>query len=272
MTASETGSTAFSFTVLRPEAAQTETIDRRLISEVPVAIEYNGIGYAVMMATPIDLEDFAIGFSLSEQLIDRVTEIVAISCHRADKGWIIRLQLPPEKAEKVYARARQRVSESSCGLCGMDNLDEVMRDLPRVTAQLDVPDSAIFAALAALRAHQTLNAATGACHAAAFCTPDGAITVVREDVGRHNALDKVIGAMARSGVSATDGFLLLTARCSFELVQKAILANCPMLVTISAATDLAATTAASHGLRLISLARPDSALSACPQSGQLTSF
>ncbi len=258
----ETGSKRFNFSVLRPAGGETEQLQRQLISEAPVAIEYNGIGYAVMMATPIDLEDFAIGFSLSEQLGDNAAEIAAIDCHKAEKGWIVRIQLPPEKAEKVYARARQRVSESSCGLCGMDNLDEVMRELPRVTARLEISDSAIFTALAALREHQKLNAETGASHAAAFCAPDGTILIVREDVGRHNALDKVIGAIAKSGGAAADGFLLLTARCSFELVQKAILANCPMLVTISAATDLAATTAATHGLRLVSLARPDSALSA----------
>jgi FdhD protein len=264
MTLPETGSTRFNFSVLRPDEGGAEQLDRQLISETPVAIEYNGIGYAVMMATPIDLEDFAIGFSLSEQLINNATEIGAINCHRAEKGWIVRIQLPPEKAEKVYIRARQRVSESSCGLCGMDNLDEVMRELPTVTAQLDVPDSAIFSALAALRVHQKLNEETGASHAAAFCAPDGSILIVREDVGRHNALDKLIGAISQSGQSAGDGFLLLTARCSFELVQKAILANCSLLVTISAATDLAATTAAEHGLRLVSLARPDSALSASP--------
>jgi FdhD protein len=258
----ETASTRFNFSVLRPAGGETEQLQRQLISEVPVAIEYNGIGYAVMMATPIDLEDFAIGFSLSEQLVDNAAEIAAIDCHEAEKGWIVRIQLPPEKAEKVYVRARQRVSESSCGLCGMDNLDEVMRELPRVTAQLEVANSTIFTALAALRDHQKLNAETGASHAAAFCQPDGTILIVREDVGRHNALDKVIGAITKSGGAAADGFLLLTARCSFELVQKAILANCPMLVTISAATDLAATTAATHGLRLVSLARPDSALSA----------
>jgi FdhD protein len=260
----ESGSRPFRFSVLKPEGNATEHLDRPLISEAPVAFEYNGIGYAVMMATPIDLEDFAVGFSLSEQLIEKASEIASIVTHRAEKGWIVRMQLPHEKAEKVYARARQRVSESSCGLCGMDNLDEVMRELPAITAMLEVPDDAIFGALSALRDHQQLNAATGASHAAAYCAADGSILIVREDVGRHNALDKVIGAIAKTGGTAANGFLLLTARCSFELVQKAILANCPMLVTISAATDLAAETAAKHGLRLISLARPDSALSASP--------
>jgi FdhD protein len=153
----------------------------------------------------------------------------------------------------------------------MDNLDEVMRELPDVTAKLDVADQAIFSALAGLREQQKLNTATAAAHAAAFCARDGSILILREDVGRHNALDKVIGAIAQAGRTASTGFLLLTARCSFELVQKAILANCPVLVTISAATDLAAATAASNGLRLVSLARPDSALSAFRQSDRSAS-
>lgn len=264
MTQRESGTAPFRFSVVRPGAAAPETTERALIVEAPVAVEYNGIGYAVMMATPRDLDDFAVGFSLSEQLIDYAAEIGSIASHQSEKGWILRIQIPPERAEKVFARARQRVSESSCGLCGMENLDEVMRDLPRVSAQLAVPDAAIFAALGALRAHQALNAATGAAHAAAFCGPDGTIQMVREDVGRHNALDKLLGGLARAGISPAAGFLLLTARCSFELVQKTILANCSMLVTISAATDLAAAAAARHGLRLVSLARADCALSAWP--------
>jgi FdhD protein len=144
----------------------------------------------------------------------------------------------------------------------MDNLDEVMRPLPVVRAKLAVTPAAVFAALEALHKHQPLNQATGACHAAAFCDPAGTIRVVREDVGRHNALDKLLGALALADIKPSQGFLLLTARCSFELVQKAILANCPLLVTISAATDLAAETAAKHGLSLISLARRDGYLAA----------
>jgi FdhD protein len=265
MTQPEPGSKRFGFSTLRPDSAAGEATIQPVIMEAPIAIEYNGIGYAVMMATPIDLEDYAIGFSLSEKLIERADQILAIDVHKAALGWIVRIQLPQENAEKVIARARQRVSESSCGLCGMDNLEEVMRPLPRVTGQLDVLDSAIFAALSMLRAHQTLNAATGSAHAAAFCAPDGSIVMTREDVGRHNALDKLIGALARAGIDVSQGFILLTARCSLELAQKAILANCPMLVTISAATDLAITVAAKHGLRLVSLARPDGALAAARQ-------
>ena len=254
------------FRTLTPEGNAKEIIERPTIIEAPIAIEYNGIGYAVMMATPIDLNDFAIGFSLSERLIDQADQILSVDANRAELGWILRIQLPPENAEKVIARARQRVSESSCGLCGMDNLDEVMRPLPSVTAKIDVADASIFAALSALRDHQPLNKATGSAHAAAFCAADGSIVTTREDVGRHNALDKLIGALARSEIAPATGFILLTARCSLELVQKAILANCPMLVTISAATDLAIDIADRYSLRLISLARSDGALLAMPQN------
>ena len=262
----ETGGRPLHFAALTPDGNVKEIIERPTIIEAPIAVEYNGIGYAVMMATPIDLNDFAIGFSLSERLIDHANQILAVDAHRAELGWILRIQLPPENAEKVIARARQRVSESSCGLCGMDNLDEVMRPLPPVTAKIDVADAAIFSALSALREHQPLNKETGSAHAAAFCATDGSILMAREDVGRHNALDKLIGALASAEVEPATGFILLTARCSLELVQKAILANCPMLVTISAATDLAIDTAAKSGLRLISLARSDGALLAMPQN------
>ncbi len=264
---SEQGSKQIRFSVLKPGDGQKEHIERNIIIEAPVAIEYNGIGYAVMMATPVDLLDFATGFTLSEGLVLSADDILAIDDHEAELGWILRIQLSQENAEKVIARARQRVSESSCGLCGMDNLEEVMRPLPKVTAQIKVPDTAIFHALSLLRAHQTLNALTGSAHAAAFCGPDGSIMSIREDVGRHNALDKLIGALARDGISVSTGFILLTARCSLELVQKAILANCPMLVTISAATDISISLAKKYGLRLVSLARPDAALAAMHQIG-----
>lgn len=262
----ESGSKLFPFRVLTSDETSTKNIERPIIVEAPIAIEYNGIGYAVMMATPMDLNDFAIGFSLSERLIEQANQILSVDAHRAELGWILRIQVPPENAEKVIVRARKRVSESSCGLCGMDNLDEVMRPLPSVTAKIDVNHAALFSALSALREHQPLNQATGSAHAATFCAADGAILLTREDVGRHNALDKLIGALARDRIDAKTGFILLTARCSLELVQKAILANCPMLVTISAATDLAIDTAAKYGLRLVSLARPDGALLAMPQN------
>jgi FdhD protein len=234
---------------------------RMLAIEAPVAIEINGLGYAVMMATPADFADYALGFCLSEQLVSAPDQIVSVDAVEVPSGgWMLRIQLAATDAAPLMERARLRLSEGSCGLCGIESLEQVLRPLPPVTARLAVEDAAIFRAIAALPALQPLSRATHAAHAAAFCGCDGTIRLVREDVGRHNALDKLLGAMAHAGLSAGEGFIVLTARCSFELVQKAILAACPLLVTISAASTLAAEQAASHGLRLVSLAREDSFL------------
>lgn len=237
---------------------------RTVIIESPVAIEVNGIGYAVMMATPADLADFATGFALAERIVAMPTEIQALDVHDAPGGTIVRLAVPAERAAAVLARVRRRTSDSSCGLCGMDNLDAVHRALPRVPPAT-TESAAIFAALAAMRAHQPLNRATGAAHAAMLCAPDGGIRLAREDVGRHNAFDKLIGAMARQRLAWDGGFALLSSRCSYELVEKAALGGCPMLVTVSAATSLALERAAAAGLTLVSLARDDAVLFSDPK-------
>jgi FdhD protein len=237
-----------------------KTVQRRFATEVPIAIEYGGIGYAVMMATPENLEDFAVGFSLSEKLITHVDDIKDISAHDAGAGWRLRIELSQHRMTPVLERARQRVSESSCGLCGLESLEQVLRPLPRITAAPEIHRAALFAALHALPAQQPMNATNGAVHGAAFCNAQGDILFVCEDVGRHNALDKLIGALARASMPASNGFFLLTSRCSYELVEKTIIAGCPLLVTISAATDLAIARAQAHGLTLISLARADAML------------
>ncbi len=233
---------------------------RPLAIEAPIAIEYNGLGYAVMMATPIDLHDFAVGFSLSEKVIATPGEIIDVDIFESANGWFLRVQVDPARMHPILERARQRVSEGSCGLCGLENLEQVMRPLPPIMTPVGTNGSAIFAALADLDGRQPLNRATGAAHGAAFCTNTGDVTLVREDVGRHNALDKLIGALARQGVDPASGFFLLTARCSYELVEKTIIAGCPLLVTISAPTTLAVERARAHGLTLVSLARPDAIL------------
>jgi FdhD protein len=233
---------------------------RSVAVEAPISIEVGGIGYAVMMATPADLEDYALGFALSEGLIETPDQLRRIDAHPIDGGWALRIWLPPERTDVALERARRRVSESSCGLCGIENIEEVLRPLPPVTARIRADRTAIAAALAALRDHQPLGRATGAAHAAAFCTPAGDILCAREDVGRHNALDKLIGALAHAGTDPATGFILLSARCSYELVEKTVRAGCPMLVTISAPTSLAATRAVEAGLTLVTLARADSAL------------
>jgi FdhD protein len=219
----------------------------------------NGIGYAVMMATPQDIADFATGFALAERIVATADEIESLDTHDTPRGTIVRLTVPPARAAAMRDRVRRRTSDSSCGLCGMDNLDAVHRDLPRVPEATTAP-AAIFAALAAMRAHQPLSRATGAAHAAMLCANDGAIRLAREDVGRHNAFDKLIGAMARQALDWDGGFALLSSRCSYELVEKAALAGCPMLVTVSAATSLALDRARTAGLTLVSLARDDAVL------------
>jgi FdhD protein len=247
------------FLRLTPDGGRAE-IERPLAVEMPVAVEINGLGYAVMMATPSDLVDFAYGFCRSERLIDARDDLVEVDTHDTDQGVILRITLVPERVERVVERVRHRVSESSCGLCGIENLEQALRPLPALTPAPPVEDAAIFRALAGLRAHQPLNAATGAVHAAAACTADGTIRLAREDVGRHNAFDKLNGAMLREGQGWDGGFALLSARCSYELVEKAVLAGCPMLVTVSAPTSLAVSRAAEAGLRLVALARSDAAL------------
>ena len=235
-------------------------LTRSVAVEAPVSVEVGGIGYAVMMATPADLEDYAVGFALSEGLVATADQISRIDAHAIEGGWALRIWLPPERNAVALERARRRVSESSCGLCGIENIEEVLRPLPPVTARIATDRTAIANALMALPDHQPLGRATGAAHAAAFCSPAGAIELVREDVGRHNALDKLIGAMARARIDPASGFILLSARCSYELVEKTVRAGCPMLVTISAPTSLAVERAADAGLTLVALARTDAAL------------
>lgn len=250
---------AFAFTLL--EAGGLQSVQQRMVAEeVPVAIELNGIGYAVLMATAQDLEDLAYGFAWSERLIDTPDQIEHVDIHHALDGVILRIGLSRAILSRVHDRVRHRPSESSCGLCGLENLEQAMRPLPRLPDTERIDERAIFNALEELRGNQPMNLATGAVHAAAFCAPAGAIRLVREDVGRHNSFDKLIGAMLRQGARWDGGFGLLTSRCSYELVEKAVLSGCPTLVTISAPTTLAVRRASEANLRLYVLARSDSLL------------
>ncbi|MGN5373933.1 formate dehydrogenase accessory sulfurtransferase FdhD [Sphingomonas hankookensis] len=238
-------------------SGDTERRDLAIAVEAPVAIEVNGLGYAVLMATPADLDDLAYGFVLAERLVDRAEEVIDVASHGTDAGTLLRVTLAPERHDRVADRVRHRISESSCGLCGIENLEQALRPLPAVAAQSAATTAAIFAAAASLRDHQPLARATGATHAAALCATDGSIRLVREDVGRHNGFDKLIGAMARAGLDWDGGFALLSSRCSFELVEKAVLAGCPLLATLSAATTLAIDRAAAAGLALRTSIRRD---------------
>ncbi|WP_254913074.1 formate dehydrogenase accessory sulfurtransferase FdhD [Novosphingobium sp. B 225] len=231
--------------------------------EVPVALEYNGLSYAVMMASPQDLEDFALGFALSEGLATRAQDCIDIAVAEVELGWIVRAQLSGLGVDKLTERVRTRVAESSCGLCGIENLAEVARALPPVAPHEAIEPAAIFAALAALRDHQPLTKATGAAHAAAWVAPDGTIGYTREDVGRHNAMDKLIGALARAEQSLSPGFVLSTARCSYEIVEKAVRGGATSLVCVSLPTSMAVERARVAGLSLWALARGDSVLQVC---------
>lgn len=254
---------------LRPDGS-SEAAERALVVEAPVAVSYNGIGYAVMMMTPADLDDFALGFSLSERIALAPAELLEVTARDIGRGWLLDIRVPDERLAMVVERARARVSESSCGLCGLDSLATVLRPLPHVPTGAPVATEAMFAALAALAAHQPLGRATGAAHAAAWAARDGGIRLVREDVGRHSAFDKLIGAMARGGIDARDGFALLTSRCSYELVEKAATAGIATLVTISAATSLAVDRAAAAGIALHHLARADSMLASAPSRAEIS--
>lgn len=230
---------------------------RAIAEEVAVAIELDGVGFAVMMATPRDLEDFVVGLLLAEGEIAAADDLASIDVAALDIGVIVRADRNRPDPVAVMERMRPRTTDSACGLCGRDSLDRALLPLPQVTGQSRADAPALFAAAAALRDHQPLNRATGAVHAAALAAPDGTILLVREDVGRHNAFDKLIGAMARGAIGWDGGFALLSSRCSFELVDKAVRANCPLLATISAPTSLALERAAAAGLTLATLVRSD---------------
>lgn len=235
-----------------------EPHQRSVVEEVPIEIVFNGQSYAVMMVTPCDLEDFVRGFTLSERLVANDKDIASITLTESTEGWVAECHLDGKNSPITMGRSRQRQGDSSCGLCGVGRLSQVHQSLPRVKAKISVNESALFEGLAALPEWQPLNRMSGGVHAAAWVDVSGRIQLAREDVGRHNAFDKLIGAMSARSLPMNNGFVLLSSRCSYELVEKAIIAGVPLLVTISAPTSLAVSRAAEHDLALVALARSDS--------------
>lgn len=240
---------------------------REVASEMPTALSYNGVAHVVMMTTPRDFEDFAVGFTLSEGIVAAASEIGEIEVRPAEAGMLVDSRIPQARFETLLGRRRNLVGQSGCGICGLEELEEALRPLPPLTGVPVLTREAVDRALDGLRGRQPLNAATGAVHAAAFCDASGNILAAREDVGRHNALDKLIGHLARAGLDPETGFALLSSRCSYELVQKAVAARIPALVTISAPTALAVRLAREARLTLIALARADSMLCFCDPHG-----
>jgi FdhD protein len=241
--------------VLRLRAgAVTDAVDH-LAEEVPVALVYNGISHAVMMATPRDLEAFALGFSLTEAIIDSAAECYGIEVEVGEAGVAVHLEIASRAFMALKERRRSLTGRTGCGLCGVDSLDQVYRSLPVLTRATPVTRSAVVRALAGLKGEQPLNRLTGATHAAAWCSANGDLVIVREDVGRHNALDKVIGAMAGLKERDPDGFMLISSRVSVEMAQKTAMAGVAALVAVSAPTAAAIRLAEGCGMTVIAFAR-----------------
>lgn len=234
-----------------------EAVDWQVAEEVPVAVVVNGVSHAVMMATPADLEDFALGFCLTEDIIADGAAVEAVTVADHPKGLVVALSVPPAAILREDPVLRGFGGRTGCGLCGVESLDDAVRPARPVPAAPAIDPAAVARAFAALPAHQPLNRINRTMHGAAFCDGGGGILLAREDVGRHNALDKLVGAMAAAGLDGRDGFIALTSRCSFELVQKAARAGVPLLATLSAPTALALDLARQAGMTLATRAPGD---------------
>ena len=239
-------------------AGTVEDVVRAVPEEVPVALVYDGSTHAVMMASPTDLEDFAVGFSLTEGIVASAREITEIEIVEHAKGIEARMWLDTSVGRALVDRRRRIAGPTACGLCGVESLDAAVPAPPHVGHSLRISVDDIQAALSAMSPAQTLNRVTRAVHAAGFYNVEtGVLDVLREDVGRHNALDKLVGAMARRKASAAQGFVVLTSRVSVEMVQKAARLGAEVLVAVSAPTALAIRTAEEAGITLVAVARAD---------------
>lgn len=226
-----------------------------LAEETPIALEFNGISHATMLATPADLEDFALGFALSEGIIDSARDVRGIDLAPQADGIVVQLEIATACMVRLKARRRAMAGRTGCGLCGVETLPEVLRPTPPLAAGPALPLQAMLAAMRAMQTRQRLHAQTGATHAAGWAAADGELALVREDVGRHNALDKLVGALACSGLPASLGMALVSSRASFEMVQKTASAGIPVLAAVSAPTALARRLAQQAGLTLAGFVR-----------------
>ena len=247
-------------TVTPHRAGRTDHATDWLADEVPVALVFNGISHAVMLATPADLEDFALGFGLTEGLLADASELHDVDVQETRLGIEVHMDVAGACEFRLKERRRNLTGRTGCGLCGTESLEHVHRSLPEFTVgshPIYVTTAAVGRALRSLRAAQVLQQSTGAAHAAAWCGPDGEALLLREDIGRHNALDKLAGAMSRAGTDASQGFVCVTSRASFEMVQKTAMIGASMLVAVSAPTVLAVRTAQAAGMALAGFARRD---------------
>lgn len=225
----------------------------RVAEETPVAFVYNRRNYAVMLATPTDLADFAVGFSLTERVVDAPQEILAVDVHQTERGVEFHISIDQEKLERFDQRQRRRnmAGRAGCGICGLENAESFFESLPRVSeTPIQLGEKPLVTALSAFDDYQPLNKRTHSVHGAAFVRPDGKFVMAREDVGRHNALDKLLGALALAGRDGEEGFILISSRCSYEIVEKAARRRVRAILSVSAPTAFAIRKAQEAGVAL----------------------
>ena len=237
------------------EAGQTGREDQIAV-EVPVALTYNRLSHVVMMATPADLEDLGLGFSVTEGIIDEVQDLLAVRVLEREQGLEVAMTINENCFDRLSTQRRNLTGRTGCGLCGAESLEQALRSPSPVGMQVKVSASALQAALKSMPEQQPLASVTGATHCAAWCGLDGQILALREDVGRHNALDKLIGHLLREGFTPGEGFLLVSSRASYEMVFKAAAVEIELLAAVSAPTTLAVDFAMQSGLTLVGFARP----------------
>jgi FdhD protein len=229
--------------------------DATVAEETPVALVYNGWPHVVMMCTPADIEDFALGFTLTEEIVAEPGEVERIDAVRYSQGIEVEIVIPQAAADALHERGRSLVGRTGCGLCGVTTIDDALRGGRSVDERRAFAPAAIFRAGEELPPLQRYNEGTGAVHAAGWAMPDGHVVLAREDVGRHNALDKLIGAMVRANLDRAEGFAIVTSRASYELVQKCAVAGIGLLAAVSRPTGLAVRMAEAAGITLVGLVR-----------------
>ncbi len=247
-----------SVSVTRWQNGECSQLDDFVAEEVPVVLMYNGVSHVVMLATPTNLEDFALGFSLTEGIIANVAEFESVKIYHRSNGVEIQIKIPDVRFQHLADKGRNLTGRTGCGLCGATTLKQAMKPPRSVSGDLKISTTELAIVLQNISGHQKLNQLTGAIHAVAWVSPDNGIEELREDVGRHNALDKLIGTLLKRDTDFTAGFMIMTSRASYEMVQKATMVGVTVLAAISAPTALAIRLAEESGVTLIGFARDNS--------------
>ena len=260
---------------VRVDESSACAVVEQIAEEAPIALVYNGVPHVVVMASPANLEDLALGFSLTEGVIGTAAELGGIEIVPEQTGYSVYLSIPPARVALIEQRRRNMTARTGCGVCGAETIEQAMRDVPKVAAPKvaagqRVTRQAMASAMKQLPSLQTLNVATGATHAAAWANLDGQLQLVREDVGRHNALDKLIGALAAGDIDTAQGFAVITSRASYEMVQKAAMARIGLLAAVSAPTALAVRIAREAGVTLAGFVRGERCMVYADDAHRLT--